>query len=177
MKETKYYIYHIPDYIRKNGRIGKIGVTENLSERSRHTNSYNRKYNLILLETHTCIYKASEREIELQKEYGYPVDRTPYWKDVSVRKRPDVRSKLKESCSGENHRLYGKDQPKETRTKISGSNGGRPFSQYALDGTWIRDWEIVRDASRFLDKDHSGISRCLNGDQKSAHGFIWRYKD
>jgi hypothetical protein len=177
MKETKYYIYHIPDYIRKNGKIGKIGITENLSERSRHPNSYNGMYNLILLETHTCIYKASEREIELQKEYGYPVDHTPYWKSVSVRKSPDVRSKLKEACSGENHVMYGKDQPKETRIKMSSSRGGRPFSQYTLDGTWVRDWEIVRDASRFLNKHHPSISRCLKGELGTAWGFIWRYKD
>ena len=37
-----------------------------------------------VLETHECKYTASNREIELQKEYGYPVDKTPYFKLLEV---------------------------------------------------------------------------------------------
>jgi hypothetical protein len=35
-----------------------------------------------ILEEHTDIYIASEREIELQKEYGLPVDTVPYYTSV-----------------------------------------------------------------------------------------------
>tara|TARA_R110002167_G_scaffold345745_1_gene556204 strand:+ start:130 stop:528 length:399 start_codon:yes stop_codon:yes gene_type:complete len=43
------------------------------------------------LETHTDIYEASNREIELQKEYGLPVDKIPYF--VAVQNRPQGMSK------------------------------------------------------------------------------------
>jgi hypothetical protein len=61
-----YYIYHIP------GK--KIGCTEQPKQRTSKQGFS--KYEI--LETHTDIYKASEREIELQKQYGYAIDKVPY---------------------------------------------------------------------------------------------------
>ena len=73
----KYYIYHIPTFIHKDGRIGKIGCTvQEVNKRSKKQGYTEYE----ILETHECIYKASDREIELQKEYGYPVDKIPYYK-------------------------------------------------------------------------------------------------
>ena len=72
-----YYIYHIPER-------HKIGVSRNLKARMKQhkwTGAYE------IMEIHTCIYKVSDREIELQKEYRarfgkYKVDTTPYWKTI-----------------------------------------------------------------------------------------------
>jgi hypothetical protein len=69
-----YYIYHIPTI--------KIGCTVNINHRMKEQGFTDWE----ILEEHTDIYVASEREIELQKEYGYPVDKNPYWQ--SVEKRP-----------------------------------------------------------------------------------------
>ena len=68
-----YYIYHIPGV--------KIGCSTEPNKRVK-AQRYN---NYVILEEHRDIYKASEREIELQKEYGYEIDnRNPYY--VSVQK-------------------------------------------------------------------------------------------
>lgn len=72
-----YYIYHIPTFVHKDGRIGKIGCTEEEEARVRVENQGYTEYEI--LETHTDIMVASKRERELQKEYGYPVDRVPYY--------------------------------------------------------------------------------------------------
>ena len=37
---------------------------------------------MVPLEEIMCIYEASNREIELQKQYGYKVDPNPYWHTV-----------------------------------------------------------------------------------------------
>ena len=68
-----YYIYHIPGV--------KIGCTSQLKKRMKdqYFNSWE------ILEEHTEIYEASNREIELQKQYGYPVDKVLYWKSVMNR--------------------------------------------------------------------------------------------
>ena len=76
-----FYIYHIAS-------LRKIGVTEDLFDRMR---PYGRP-DYEILETHTCIYKVSDREIELQKEYRarfgkYKVDNTPYWKVYNMSKQ------------------------------------------------------------------------------------------
>ena len=67
-REPKYFIYHI------EGK--KIGVTDNLKRRAKQYGLEE----LLVIETETSAKRAGEREIELQKLYGYPVDRKAYHK-------------------------------------------------------------------------------------------------
>tara|TARA_Y100000296_G_C5120118_1_gene229933 strand:- start:72 stop:938 length:867 start_codon:yes stop_codon:yes gene_type:complete len=68
-KETTYYIYHIP------GK--KIGVTRNLNDRVTQQQGY-KPSEYEVLESSEDINYISSREIELQKSYGYKVDRKLY---------------------------------------------------------------------------------------------------
>ena len=65
-----YVIYHIPGI--------KIGCTSDLARRMFQQGFTEWE----ILEEHTDIYVASNREIELQKEYGLPVDTIPYWQSI-----------------------------------------------------------------------------------------------
>jgi len=67
--EKKYYIYHIPG--------SKIGVTTNPRLRVEKQQGYKPDQYEILLTTED-IDEVSEKEIELQKMYGYKVDRKLY---------------------------------------------------------------------------------------------------
>ena len=69
-----YYIYHITGV--------KIGCTSQIEKRMSDQGFTEWE----ILEEHTCIDTVSIREIELQKEYGYPVDKSLY--SVSVANRP-----------------------------------------------------------------------------------------
>jgi hypothetical protein len=65
----KYFIYHIP------GK--KIGVTRNLDKRVTQQQGYAEgEYEVLFVSDD--INQISKLEIELQKSYGYPVDRTEY---------------------------------------------------------------------------------------------------
>ena len=67
-----YYIYYIPGI--------KIGCTQNLKRRMKeHKNP-----DYIVLETHTDIQIASERERSLQKEYGLKVDNISFIQSLNV---------------------------------------------------------------------------------------------
>jgi hypothetical protein len=73
----KYYIYHI------KGK--KIGVSTNPVIRVRRQ-GYS---DFEILEVHTDIFKVSEREIELQKEYGYTDGASvPYYQTINVTTKP-----------------------------------------------------------------------------------------
>ena len=61
-----YYIYHIPGV--------KIGCSKNPKRRVKKQ-GYTE---FTILETHTDIQIASERERSLQKEYGFKMDNTLY---------------------------------------------------------------------------------------------------
>ena len=74
-----YYIYHIP------GK--KIGVTRNLKNRVEVMQGYSPDEYQVL-ESTTDLDKVSAMEIELQKAFGYPVDRRPY-KEVIKSNKPE----------------------------------------------------------------------------------------
>ena len=82
-----HYIYHIPGV--------KIGTSQNPKKRVKQQDHSEFE----ILECHTDIYKASEREIELQKEYGYIVDCTPYWQTIEMQKKGRGNTFTKEQCS------------------------------------------------------------------------------
>ncbi len=82
-----YYIYHIPGV--------KIGCTNDLEKRMSDQGFTEWE----ILETHEDGWHAGDREIELQKEYGLPVDKVHYM--VSKMSRPvwddNARQKAKEA--------------------------------------------------------------------------------
>jgi len=56
------------------------------------------------------------------------------------------------------------------------STSSIPISQFALDGTWIRDWAGSHEVQREMGYHRGNISRCVCGKVKSASGFIWKRK-
>ena len=73
MKDSMYTIYHIPGI--------KIGCTNNLEKRVIKQQGFT---TYEILEEHSNIYVASERELELQKQHGNRIDSIPYWKSVET---------------------------------------------------------------------------------------------
>lgn len=55
---------------------------------------------------------------------------------------------------------------------------GKKVLQYSLNGDLIKVWNTTREVDVEFGKSvHSSISRCCMGKQKTAQGFIWKYKD
>lgn len=50
----------------------------------------------------------------------------------------------------------------------------KPILQFDLNGNFIREWECTADVGREV-KSH--ICHCLNGDHKTALGYIWKFKE
>jgi hypothetical protein len=113
-----YYIYHIPNHKwKKTKKIGKIGCTDDLEKRMIENGATEYE----VLETHSDIYIASDREIELQKQYGYPVDNKPYWKIVEL---SSVAGKIRGEQivkSGDWYKISQIGNNKENRKKASES--------------------------------------------------------
>ena len=98
-----YSIYHIEG--------DKIGLTDNMKERMR-AQGYTEWE---ILEEHTCIFTASERELELQRQYGYKVDTVPYWKVVKSNQCPIARAKTSASLKGIKRNFTREHQQKASR--------------------------------------------------------------
>ena len=87
--ELTYYLYHIP------GK--KIGVTRDLNSRVVDQQGYGLD-EIEVLDQSTDINYISDREIELQKSYGYKVDRKKY-KDLYINKLKSMHIKVTEQTS------------------------------------------------------------------------------
>lgn len=62
---------------------------------------------------------------------------------------------------------------------LKGANN--PFSksviQLSTQGDFIKEWSYIKEASSALDISYSKISSVCNGNQKTAGGYCWVYKD
>lgn len=57
------------------------------------------------------------------------------------------------------------------------SPNSKTVLQYGLDGSFIKEYGGVLEAARVTGLGRSGISSNCRGEQKTAHGFIWKYKN
>lgn len=53
----------------------------------------------------------------------------------------------------------------------------KPIIQFSKEGILIREWESGIQAGKSLGIHKNCISACLRGRQKTAGGFIWKYKN
>ena len=145
-KKGKHIIYHI------FGR--KIGCTKDLRYRMARQNVKEGEYEI--LEYHTNAKVASDREIELQKQYGYKVDRIPYWKTLRNQNAKD-RKKVAEN--------------------IDWSDRFRAIQQFDKDGNFIAEYKCGADAAEAVGKSrrNDDIRRVARGQGVTAFGYIWKF--
>jgi hypothetical protein len=186
MDNRIYYIYHIPGV--------KIGCTDDVPRRM--ADQFAKEWEI--LETHTDIFIASDREQELQKQWGYPVDKHPYWKSATFFKREACkRGGLKTKELGyldsyrtkEHQRLAGRkggliggkrnvetgqiDKAREASIEVS----RKEILQFDSKGNFIREWKSLASAARELGLQVTHISRVLRGVRKHTGGWTFTYKN
>lgn len=127
---------------------------------------------------------------------GVPSEETRKKISNSLKGKPmseEQKKKMSETLIGEKNPFYGKHHSYETKKKISNSlkgkpspNKGKPMSeeqkkklskkvlQFTLDGEFIREWPSIAECGR-NGFNHSAVSACCRGKQKSAYGFKWCY--
>lgn len=75
----------------------------------------------------------------------------------------------------------GRTRTKETeykiqRTRIKKGSATKPIIQYYKDNTILSEWKSLTQAANTLGINIGSISSCIKGKQKTAGGYIWKYK-
>jgi group I intron endonuclease len=87
-------------------------------------------------------------------------------------KRPiEFGENLSKLLKGKSKNTKGIPKPKGFNSHLSKS-----IQQFTLDNILIREWDSLNHASKTLNIDITGISKCANGKFKSSYGFIWKFK-
>jgi hypothetical protein len=190
---SKHYIYEI------FGR--KIGATNDVERRMKQQGVKEGEYRII--EEHTNAKICSIREIELQKEYNYPVDRIQYWKTLRFQKKGATPEARKKAVANTDYKAKAANTDyKTSRAKINweqkvakmdysnftmtqcntpeaiakrAKTRSRAVNQYDLEGNLLKQWESITSAATTLGFGLTGISNCCKNKGKTSHKFIWKY--
>lgn len=57
-----------------------------------------------------------------------------------------------------------------------GLNKTKPVIQLNLDGTIVREWHSMKEASKAVHTHSSNIRKCIQGKLKIAGGYLWKDK-
>lgn len=136
-------------------------------------------------EEKSIIYGKSSR-----KRIGQPANRKNYVASEITRK------KISESNMGRKVKEETKEKIRQKMlnrvvtwgNKISQSLSGKPnlknknkgnkiIMQYNLNGDFVKEWASITLAAKTLNITFNSISNCLCGYCKTAHKFIWKYKN
>lgn len=84
-----------------------------------------------------------------------------------------------EWCTIEYNNKYGKGSINRCKNARNGSirKLAKPVIQYSLDGKFVAEYFSAMEAGRKNGFSQGGISECCNGRQKTAYGYIWKYKE
>lgn len=172
-----YYIYHIPGV--------KIGCSQNIKKRINQQKFSHYE----ILEEHYDVFEASNREIQLQKQYGYKVDNIPYWmsleriikaQKISEQTKhkwlPKVDWKAREEKINQKEKWDKvKSHPNYINRRIA--NGSEQLKkillQYDLDGNFIKEWDC---GVRHMPDKYKNAGSVAKNNTGTIYGFQWRYK-
>lgn len=117
--------------------------------------------------------KLSEEHKQLLRERFSGKNNPNYGRHTSE----ETKAILREKLSGKNSPNYGKEFSEETKQKMSDNNARkREIIQFSLSGEYIEEYKTLKEAEYKTNILYSCISRACTT-QKSAGGYLWRYKD
>jgi hypothetical protein len=95
---------------------------------------------------------------------------------INGNKRDNRVENLEWATSSEN-RIHSYKTGLQVSIKGSDNKQSKPILQYSMDGIMIKEFAGAREASRVLSLEQASIWKALNGFQKTAYGYIWKYKN
>lgn len=118
-------------------------------------------------------YQTEEHKAKCKAGYNKERSKDHY-------KDPTYLEKFRAACKA---RDYSSMRTEEHRSKIRAQKLGKsnlkkrkPVEQYTLSGVFVVEWSGGVEASKILNIPPSSINGCLKQRQKSAGGFLWKYK-
>ena len=167
----KYYIYHI---------IGiKIGCTMYPKHRIGKAQKYN---NYEILEIHTDIKIAADREIELQKQYGYKIDKKRYDNLFTIEqlKKGGINSAKSKKSKGE---FFGGKTGGTRENMLKAAEIGRNamIEKYGIKinaydyqtKEFIKSFPSMSQAAKELNCQVSNVSKTLKGERNRTKNYFF----
>jgi hypothetical protein len=186
MKTIIYYL------CKEDGIPFYIGKTNNINSRKyNHRRTYGSNVIVeVLEEVDVCEWRFWEAYyISLFRSWGFKLTNqnngggglTTVTFNKERNKKISIKTKgMSKAHKGRPFTKEHKDKIKANRSHLKGRKNtwySKPVLQYDLENNFIREWESQMEAQIKLNKPNSdGIGAVCRGEQKTAYGFIWKFK-
>jgi hypothetical protein len=192
MEYTKIYYLHLGDNV-----PFYIGKTKNINHRLyNHRKTFGKQVCMEII-SEVLDWRSWEKYyIKYFKEKGYLLKNKnegggglDVWSEESINKLKNHHTrgaKISKSNTGRTMAHKGKPFTEEHKQKIKQTRSflkerkntwqNIPILQYSLNGEFIKEWGSQIEATKFLNKNGDGVGACCRGKQKSAYGYIWKFK-
>lgn len=98
-------------------------------------------------------------------------------RNKGINKPKGFGEQVKKRVLGRKHSDTEKELMSKNRTGKLNYHLRKPVLQFDLNNIFIKEWEYVLEASKELKIRSSDICNCCIGNQNTASGFIWKYKN
>lgn len=96
----------------------------------------------------------------------------------------ETKEKIRNGNIGKKSEFKGKHHTEKVKQYFSdlykgkscGGHEVKPVSQYTVDDVWVRDFDCIGDAARFIGCPTTHICAVCKGKNKTARGYKWKYK-
>lgn len=118
------------------------------------------------------------RAIKLGKKYGEETRRKHSLALMGRPVSPETREKIASAQRGKPRKKHTEEWKKmmSDRYRDNGTNM-RPVEQFTKDGEKVGEFVSARQAERMTGCDNRNVIACCRGKRRSAHGYIWKYKE
>jgi len=193
MEHTKIYYLHFGDNI-----PFYVGKTKNEYHRlANHKKTFGDNIHMKIISEVLNWRKWEKYYIEKFKNQGYSLQNKnnggggpEEWTEESIQKiksHPTRGKKISKSNKGKSKSHKGKPFTEEHKQKIKQTREflktrentwqNTPVIQYDLKGNFIKKWSSQIEATKYLNKTGDGIGACCREKQKSAYGYVWKFKN
>lgn len=80
----------------------------------------------------------------------------------------ETKLKLSKLAKNRKHTLEAKKKMSKSRTN--------KILQYTIEGAFLKEWNSIKEIAAYFNCSTSNITRACNGRNKTAKGFVWKYK-
>jgi len=154
-----FYDYSLVDYINNKSKVSIICPKHGIFKQSPQCH----------LREQGCYRCGKKRQIQSNTERKVSFETRQKISDSKKGKQHHEESKRKmsESHLGEKNHMYGKRGSKSPHAK--------EVIQMNIDGSIIKIWKCIKEASVFLGIDPSSITKCCKGKINTAGVYKWKY--
>lgn len=159
---------HSPETIEKIKETGRLFREKNPN----HFETYREKHKKAMehVDISSCVKNSEKFKQAMIKRREQYVPGNVIVSEESRKKISESLKKYFESAKSAN--IVNIDKHREIMTTII----GKPIIQYDKEGNMIKEYRSIADADQTSGVKKSNIQHVLSGKNKTAGGFIWKYK-